>query len=107
MPVYSYHCPDHGHFEASRPMSESAAPHACPICGAESRRVIVSAPRIAVLNSGTRRAHETNERSAHAPKSTRTHGPGASRGRVGSTQAQRAPDGSKAFASKRPWMLSY
>ena len=107
MPVYSYQCEEHGPFEAMRPMSEYAAPHACPICGAASRRVMISAPRLAVLDHGTRRAHETNERSAHAPRSTRTHGPATSRGRVGTTQAQRAPDGSKAFVSKRPWMLSY
>lgn len=107
MPVYSYHCAEHGHFEAMRPMSEYDAPHACPVCGAESRRVMVSAPRLGALDSGTRRAHETNERSAHAPRSTRSHGPGTSRGRVGSNRAQRAPDGSKAYTSKRPWMLSY
>ena len=107
MPAYTYRCEAHGPFEAIRPMSEYAAPHACPICGVEAPRVMISAPRLAVLNSGIRRAHETNERSAHEPKSTRTHGPGTSRGRVGSTQAQRAPDGSKAYPAKRPWMLSY
>jgi len=110
MPVYDYWCENHGAFEAMRPMAEHAAPCACPACGAEAPRVMLGVPRLALMDSGNRTAHETNERAAHAPKSTRTHGPGCSccsGGRSVSSRTLHRPDGSKSFPSSRPWMISH
>ncbi|AVT01181.1 FmdB family transcriptional regulator, partial [Paracidovorax avenae] len=67
-----------------------------------------------------RRAHDTNERARHAPRSSRDteagsygrlrhpagcgccSGGGAKRGTTVT-----APNGAKAFPSKRPWMISH
>jgi len=110
MPVYEYLCRDHGAFEAMRPMAEYAEPCACPDCGQEAPRVMLTVPRLAAMGAETRRAHETNERASHEPRSTRTHGPGCgccSGGRSARSSALRRPDGSKSFPSKRPWMISH
>ena len=43
MPRYDYNCKEHGYFEATQPMSlHKSAP--CPVCGADSRQVILQAP---------------------------------------------------------------
>lgn len=110
MPVYEYACETHGIFETIRPMSECTAPCDCPECGAAAPRVMVSVPRLALMDSGRRQAHATNERSSHAPKSTRNHGPGCSCCSGGSKVNKgtlRRPDGSKSFPAKRPWMISH
>lgn len=110
MPVYEYLCEAHGPFEAMRPMAEYAAPCACPDCGTDAPRVMLTVPRLATMDGDHRSAHATNERSAHEPKSTRTHGPGCgccSGGRSAKSSAVHRPDGSKTFPSKRPWMISH
>ncbi|MBP8860383.1 MAG: zinc ribbon domain-containing protein, partial [Ottowia sp.] len=71
MPTYDYACPDCGGFEALRSLSQRDEPCSCPDCGTASTRVFVAAPRLACLSSETRRAHETNERASHAPRSSR------------------------------------
>ena len=115
MPTYDYDCPACGGFEALRSVSLRDAPCPCPACGAEAARVFVAAPRLACLASETRRAIETNERAAHAPRSSRDGdyprmrhpaGCGCCSGTRGGATV-RAPDGSKAFAGKRPWMISH
>lgn len=73
MPVYDYHCPECGVFSANRPMSEYKAPAACPSCGAEASRALVTAPAVAGMDAGARTAMASSERSASAPKS---HGGG-------------------------------
>ena len=115
MPVYEYLCTDHGVFEALRPMSQYDQPCPCPDCGAGAARVMLSVPNVSGLDRSVRRAHETNERASHAPKSLRSHGPGCGccaggassvkgRGRGGTLHR---PDGSKSFPGKRPWMISH
>ena len=120
MPTYDYQCPRCGGFDAFRTLAERSAPAHCPDCGTESPRVLVAAPRLSALATGTRRAIEANERASHAPISSRELAgggysrlrhpagcgccSGASRGR-GATV--RAPDGAKAFPRKRPWMISH
>lgn len=111
MPLYDYMCPECGPFEALAPMSSSAAPCTCPDCSVPSPRVILTAPAISAMAGSTRRAHETNERSADSPKrSAHGHGPGC--GCCGGSSKSRSatlhrPDGSKSFPSKRPWMISH
>ena len=113
MPTYDYACPDCGGFDAFRSLSQRNEPAACPDCGAASPRVFASAPRLALLEGGTRRAMDVNERARHEPKSSRDYqrlrhpagcgccSPGRSKATV------TAPNGAKAFPSKRPWMISH
>ncbi|HET7315201.1 zinc ribbon domain-containing protein [Salinisphaera sp.] len=106
MPVYEYACRDCGCFSAMRPMVERDAPAACPNCGATVPRVL-SAPRLALVPPGVRRAHETNERSANAPLTDRAYGGGHPQG-CGCGCGKRAPAGvRRAGAAQRPWMLSH
>ncbi len=112
MPTYDYACPDCGGFDALRTLARRDEPAACPDCGTSSPRVMVTAPRLALMASGTRDAIATNERASHAPRSSRDqparHPAGCgccSTGRRGATVT--AGNGTKAFPSKRPWMISH
>jgi putative FmdB family regulatory protein len=120
MPTYDYACPDCGGFDALRPLALRNEPAPCPLCGAGSPRVWTSPARLAYLDSGTRRAIETNERAAHQPRSSSEladsrSGPGRLRhpagcgccapGRRSATAT--APNGAKSFPGKRPWMISH
>jgi len=111
MPIYQYCCDDCGPFTELVPLSEYADPKSCPFCGTNAPRMI-TAPRLAMLDSATRNAHQTNERSAHEPKkSSHGHGPGCgccggSSKKIYSGTLYR-PDGSKSFPAKRPWMISH
>lgn len=115
MPVYEYLCDDCGPFTALRSMDRSAEPHDCPDCGCEAPRVILSAPAFACMAPATRTAIETNERSANTPQlSTKEgraagHGPGCSCCGPGISKrpVMKGKDGSKAFPSARPWMISH
>ncbi|MEM1278074.1 MAG: zinc ribbon domain-containing protein [Pseudomonadota bacterium] len=107
MPVYEYRCEEHGPFEAMRPMSECSAPYACPVCGRQAPRVMLSAPNVANMGSEKRFAQATNERSADSPKKLSTHGPDGSRGKTPGQRALHRADGAKSFPSSRPWMLSH
>ena len=118
MPTYDYHCAACGGFDALRSLSQRNEPAPCPSCEAASPRVFVSAPRLACLSSETRLAMDTNERARHEPRSSKgLDGGSYSRLRhpagcgccATSKKATtvRAPDGSKTFPSKRPWMISH
>lgn len=121
MPYYDYACPDCGPFTEMRPMAESAEPAACPGCGAAAPRAFLTAPQLAVMTSDRRQAFATNERSAHAPRSSgefaaeragrkKSHGAGCSccsTGKAGKSRAVHMADGSKTFPSARPWMISH
>lgn len=113
MPIYEYLCEDCGEFTALRPMRDSAAPCACPECGAAAPRVLISAPALATMSAAKRHAHATNERAAHAPKTSaeyqagHKHGPGCACGGATSKATLKTPDGAKTFPSKRPWMISH
>lgn len=115
MPIYEYDCPSCGDFTVLRPMAERDAACACPYCATPSARVILSAPGLTSMAGSQRRAHETNERSAHAPqsldeyKANRKHPAGCSccgpSKPVERTKAN--PYGLKASPSARPWMISH
>lgn len=120
MPTYDYDCPACGGFDAFRNLSERNLPADCPECGTTSPRVLVSAPRLSAMATGTRRAIEANERSANAPYSSKDlagsygrlrHPSGCGCCSGGSSRIRsatvRAPNGAKAFPSKRPWMISH
>jgi putative FmdB family regulatory protein len=114
MPIYEYDCPACGDFTQLRPMAERDAACACPACGTASVRVILSAPGLATMASGQRRAMETNERSRHAPQTSaeyqaRRHPAGCSCcGPSKPTAPTKAnPHALKTSPSARPWMISH
>lgn len=104
MPVYDYACPQCGPFEELRPMAEFQAPQACPSCGEESPRVVLTAPGLALMEAGRRTALATNERSANAPKRAGGHGPNCGCAAHGGAKRSTA---AKSFPSARPWMISH
>lgn len=110
MPVYEYLCEEHGAFEAIRAMADHAAPCDCPICGAAAPRVMLTSPRLALMDAGMRKGTAVNEASADSPKKLSSHGPGCSCCSGGAKKGRKTltrPDGSKSFPSARPWMLSH
>lgn len=111
MPVYEYDCPGCGPFSALRSMAEFKAPHACPACGIEAPRVLITAPALAGMNPARRIAAETNERSSHEPKRSSGHGPGCgccSGAKSSKAAAAKKPASAlKGFPSARPWMISH
>jgi len=113
MPTYDYACQACGGFDAFRTLAMRNEAAACPDCGAASPRVFATAPRLALMEGSTRRAMDTNERARHEPKSSGDYarlkhprGCGCCSTPIrGATVA--APNGNKAFPSKRPWMISH
>jgi putative FmdB family regulatory protein len=113
MPTYDYACAGCGDFDAIRSMSRRDEPAECPGCGADSPRVFASAPRLSSMDPTVRAAMDTNERARHEPRRSGdyarlAHPSGCgccSSTRRGATV--RAPNGNKAFPSKRPWMISH
>lgn len=60
MPLYDYRCVSCGDFREFRPMTESSISRVCPVCGAQSERVI-TAPFLAAKDSNSRIAHGRND----------------------------------------------
>lgn len=114
MPTYEYECTDCGGFSAARPLAQYQESVACPGCGIAAPRVLLSAPAYAGMPGNVRKAHAINERAAHAPKESgkiephkHSAGCGCGSKSIGASKTVKAPDGSKAFPSKRPWMISH
>jgi len=115
MPVYEYLCIDCGPFTDIRPMAECDLPLACPQCETESPRVILTAPNFFCMPSDKRKAHATNERSAHSPRTldqyNAAHGPGCGCCSTGKKKPARlvtkTKGGAKGFPTARPWMISH
>lgn len=114
MPTYDYACPQCGGFDAFRTLAARNEAAACPDCGSASLRVFATAPRLALMEGSTRRAMDANERARHEPKRSGDYarlkhpagcGCCSSAGKRGATVT--APNGNKAFPSKRPWMISH
>ncbi len=87
--------------------------YACSGCGTPSPRVMAAAPQLALLDPGTRGAMDTNERARHAPRSSAEytrlrHPAGCGCCKPGGRSATvTGANGAKAFAGKRPWMISH
>jgi putative FmdB family regulatory protein len=113
MPTYDYDCPSCGGFDAFRSLSQRNEPAACPDCGTAAPRVMVSAPRLALMDGGVRTAIGVNERASHEPKRSGDyarlkHPPGCGCCGTGRSKATvTSASGAKAFPSKRPWMISH
>lgn len=110
MPTYDYLCPSCGPFQARAAMADFDRPSACPDCGTDSPRAMLTAPILANMDSGRRTAFATNERSADSPRRS-SHGPGCGCCSGGAAKKPSGtlyrPDGSKSFPAKRPWMISH
>lgn len=109
MPIYDYSCAECGPFEARAAMADFDKPHDCPCCAAPARRAMLTAPLLANMDAGRRRAHATNERSVDSPR--RAHGAGCSccsgSAKKKPSGTLHRPDGSKSFPARRPWMISH
>ncbi|MCJ2108838.1 zinc ribbon domain-containing protein [Methylobacterium sp. E-041] len=105
MPVYDYACEACGPFTVLRPMAQFRDPHDCPDCGAACGRAFLTAPNLASMDAGRRKAFATNERSAHAPRKSSAHGAGC--GCCSGTKAKSNPTAAKSFPNARPWMISH
>ena len=68
MPIYDYECEWCGPFTAMQPMTRFRDPCACPSCGADASRTLLSAPAIASSNPGGGIAHEAGQPSATSPR---------------------------------------
>jgi hypothetical protein len=114
MPTYDYACGDCGGFDAFRSLADRNEPALCPDCGGASPRVFATAPRLALMDGGTRTAMATNERARHEPMRSgeyaRLKHP-AGCGCCSTSSRKKATltsaNGNKAFPSKRPWMISH
>ncbi len=113
MPTYDYQCPDCGGFEAIRSMSARNEPADCPHCGKAAPRVMVASFGLAYLDETTVKAMDANERARHEPKSSKNYTSHRHPAGCGCCSSSRktttvtAPNGAKAFPSKRPWMISH
>ncbi|MBU6420103.1 MAG: zinc ribbon domain-containing protein [Proteobacteria bacterium] len=111
MPVYDYMCPHCGPFTALMPMASWQDDLGCPECGVAAPRALLTVPHLATMNAAKRKAHAVNEKSAHAPESTRRtgkHPPGCGCcGKAGAKLKADAPTPMKTFPGSRPWMISH
>ncbi|MCE1237374.1 MAG: zinc ribbon domain-containing protein [Hyphomicrobiales bacterium] len=115
MPIYDYECESCGPFREMRPMAESAAPCACPVCATPSPRAFLSMPHLFTMDAGRRTALATNERASNEPISSkserarRLHPANCSCCKPGAKQRATVfrADGAKSFPTARPWMISH
>jgi putative FmdB family regulatory protein len=112
MPLYEYQCDTCGLFSALGKISSSSSPVVCRTCGSLSDRII-SAPHLAILGKPQRAAHERNEKSAHAPRSTRRSSCGCSgahtcnKSNTGKTATNPGGLQMQTKRNARPWMLGH
>lgn len=111
MPLYEYSCRACGTFSAMRRMAECSQPSDCPDCGSAATRVI-SAPRLSLISSHARLAHDTNERSADRPHTSKTYDKRHPAGCGCCSNSRRAatsetPPAVKTKTGPRPWMISH
>jgi putative FmdB family regulatory protein len=115
MPLYDYQCDGCGPFREWRRMSDYAQPATCPDCGSSAERLM--ATPVIGMDSGLRRAHATNERSAHEPRVVRRrrgdaipqHDAHADLMRVREERAakRREPRKKETVVSKHRWMVGH
>lgn len=108
MPVYEFECRDCGPFTELRSLDRSSLPANCPGCGELAPKVF-SVINLRAMRPENRRAHELNERSAHAPH---VCGSGCSHGHAKpKSRVKKQPDKpALQYSTKqnsRPWMLGH
>ena len=101
MPIYQYHCEDHGFFEASALIENRDKPMLCPECFKQSERII-TVPRLSMLGSVRMQAEARNEKSRHEPhvcKSSSCCG--------GSHRKKESKKGLQSYQGSRPWVIEH
>ena len=108
MPIYTFSCDSCGEFNELRPVSESGHAASCPECGSPAYKVFPSV-HLRSMGDTVRRAHETNERSAHAPHVCSSgcshHGGGGTAAKA--AVADRPVLKRSTKKNSRPWMLGH
>ncbi len=105
MPAYEYACEACGEFQASRPIAESAGPHACPECGAPAPRMLAS-PHLRTAGAAIRYIAELrNEKSAHEPMTEHRLKGTTEKHRDAHTHAHHGH--AQAKKNHRPWMIGH
>jgi len=92
-------------------MDQRDVPVDCPECGLTAARQI-SAPNLALMNPGRRKAFSVNERSANAPRVSSGHSCASGCGcgskiRKGRTKQTRMGLAQTTKPGARPWMLGH
>jgi putative FmdB family regulatory protein len=110
MPVYDYRCQQCGEFLLVRNINEAHLPAECSECGQSASRII-SAPRLSLVSSATRIAHERNEKSAHKPLTAWRSSCGCSGKHTCSSTGSATQSGTglqmQTKKTARPWMLGH
>ncbi len=108
MPIYEYGCESCGNaFSKLTNMSAASQPVECPECGGKAGRIYLSAPRLNTMPASIRKAHQTNERSAHEPRMSKGHVCGSNCHHHKKPAAEQNPNVMKSQNGKRPWMLGH
>ena len=114
MPVYEYLCTDCGPVERVCAIADRERPVECQGCGSRLQRLIATPPQLGSTRRTALQASARNERSQHQPglasqRESHPAGCGCCGGsRAGTRSSTRTgADGSKAFPSARPWMISH
>ena len=107
MPLYEHYCePCDVLFSELRAIAMYDKPARCPVCGEEAPRILASAPSLNTMRAETRKAHQTNERSAHEPRMSHAHQCGSGCHHHHKPKAEEKP-GLKQQSGRRPWMLGH
>ena len=108
MPIYEYACDTcEATFSKLTNMSEARNPCICPECGGMANRAYLTAPRLNTMPAHVRKAHQTNEKSAHEPRMNKGHVCGSNCHHHKKKPAEETGNVMKSQQGKRPWMLGH
>lgn len=82
MAIYEYLCEQHGAFETHLPIGSAPPEHACPCCGAPSRRIVSAPMVIGSSRSAWSSAIERAERTRYEPEVVSSVPPAGARRRI-------------------------
>jgi len=109
MPIYEFSCANcETVFSRLGKIQECREDRICPTCGGLAKRAFLTAPRLNTMSASTRKAHQTNEKSAHEPRMRNGHVCGSHcHHNKSESGAQAGNNPLKAQPGKRPWMLGH
>ena len=105
MPIYEFHCAACGTFDMMRSLQDASKAARCPDCGGTAHKQF-PVVNLRATSAAVRRAHETNERSAHAPHVC-SSSCGHSHGSRKTTLGDRPVLQRSSKRNPRPWMLGH
>ncbi|PLC49366.1 FmdB family transcriptional regulator [Pollutimonas subterranea] len=113
MPTYDYVCNKCGPFEAFSSIAARDAVVGCPFCASPSLRLLLNAPRLAIMKGGRRHAMAVNEKASHEPVNSKAytskpHPFGCGCCASATVKSASGSTGeTRSFPDKRPWMISH